>query len=437
MVRASAYLVGAIAVVVLLSVCASLTRGDTIELLSGSKVQGKLVARDQQAITFETKIGEKTYTRKYPLDRVAAITVDGQQREVIHGPGNGGESSGKTAPPGPAAAEQTRTKAQVEVLVKEVGRTPPDWFDATPLKYPPSLDLSFPQPPAKEWNNQRNLGQYAWDIINPNPSKWQEGVKLMHHVLTVNKDRADAQRRAMEQLGHMYYDFFQDYARAAFWWQAASVDRNGGHAGVKMADCYWKLGNKAMAIDLVNKLPPTFDAIKFWANVGDTRKALQLADSYAKGDAADVALVYAGDVCRAAGKNQQAVQYYQRILDLPVVARGKGRIERNQRRARANIEAIKLFDLLDLQRVPDGVYRSASQGYEADVHVEVEVKSGRIESVKVTDHREKQCYASLTDTPRKIIAKQSVKGIDTTTGATITSEAIINATAKALSAAMK
>lgn len=37
-----------------------------------------------------------------------------------------------------------------------------------------------------------------------------------------------------------------------------------------------------------------------------------------------------------------------------------------------------------------------------------------------------------SDTPQKIIKKQSVKRIDTTSNATITSEAIVNATAKAI-----
>ena len=66
------------------------------------------------------------------------------------------------------------------------------------------------------------------------------------------------------------------------------------------------------------------------------------------------------------------------------------------------------------------------------MRVEVVVKAGTIESVKVTQHREKQYYSSLTDTPRKILARQGVSGIDATSSATITSEAIINATAKAL-----
>jgi uncharacterized protein with FMN-binding domain len=96
-----------------------------------------------------------------------------------------------------------------------------------------------------------------------------------------------------------------------------------------------------------------------------------------------------------------------------------------------------LFDLLDLKRVPDGAYRAGSPGYEAQVVVEVAVRGARIESVRVVEHREKQFYSSMIDTSRKIIEKQSVRGIDATSNATITSEAIINATAKALSGAMK
>jgi uncharacterized protein with FMN-binding domain len=82
--------------------------------------------------------------------------------------------------------------------------------------------------------------------------------------------------------------------------------------------------------------------------------------------------------------------------------------------------------------VADGSYKASSQGYEGPIEVTVAVAGGRIEDVRVTNHKEKQFYSALTDTPQKIIAKQSVKGIDTTSNATITSEAIVNATAKAI-----
>lgn len=63
---------------------------------------------------------------------------------------------------------------------------PPDWFESTKLNYPKSLDLSWADPPKGQWNNQLNVGQFVWDIINPNENRWREGIKLMDHVLTLN-----------------------------------------------------------------------------------------------------------------------------------------------------------------------------------------------------------------------------------------------------------
>jgi uncharacterized protein with FMN-binding domain len=150
----------------------------------------------------------------------------------------------------------------------------------------------------------------------------------------------------------------------------------------------------------------------------------------------DVAYLHAGDACRIDGQYQRAIEYYEKVLDVkPSGKRAQG-IQRNHQRARENIAAIKVFDALDLRRVRDGVYRASSPAYAAPLDVEVTVRSGRIEDVKVTKHQEKQTYTALTETPRKIIDKQGVKGVDATSGATITSEAIINATAKALASAI-
>jgi len=173
------------------------------------------------------------------------------------------------------------------------------------------------------------------------------------------------------------------------------------------------------------------------ADMGDTPKALQLAEAFAKSGYGDMAYLYAGDACRIQGRLGEALAYYEQALKTPAQGRQKGRIERNHARARANIEGIRVFDSLDLSRVRDGKYQAQSIGYAGDVHVEVTVAGGRIEAVRVTEHKEKQFYSALTDTPKQIIAKQGVTGIDAVSGATITSEAIINATARALSKGMQ
>lgn len=421
---------------------------DVVELLSGSKVEGEIVEKDEQSVTMRVVIGGRAYTRTYAMERVHAITADGQ-RTVVN-PKAGEEDSrpdatgpSRSARPGSgesaSSAKRGRTRAEVEALVNEVGRTRPDWWDSTPLNYPKTLDLSWPEPPPKGWDNQRNINQYLWDIINHNPSKYREGVRFMYFLGTVHKDNPDKVYRVMTELGRMYQDLLQDYARAAFWWRRAGVGEPGddSYFGVKLAECYWKLGSKEMAMEVLSRARLQFATIKLLADMGETRRALQIADANARGPAADVALIYAGDACRVSGDHGRAMQYYERILQLPATGQAKGRIERNQNRARANIEAIKLFDTLDIRRVPDGTYRASSLGYEAPVHVEVVVRQGRIESVRVTEHREKQFYSALTDTTRKIVEKQSVKGIDATSSATITSEAIINATAKALAGGMR
>jgi uncharacterized protein with FMN-binding domain len=192
-----------------------------------------------------------------------------------------------------------------------------------------------------------------------------------------------------------------------------------------------------MAVDLLGKLPPAYQSVKLWADLGQTRKALQLAEAFARNSNADIAYLYAGDACRVAGDFPQALKYYQKVIDTPATGKASKRIEKDVARARANIEGIKLYELSDVSRVPDGTYKSSSLGYEAQVAVAVVVRDQKIDSVQVTQHREKQFYSALTDTPKKIIAKQGVKGVDATSGATITSEAIINATAKALAAAAK
>ncbi len=331
-----------------------------------------------------------------------------------------------------------RSKAEIEELINTVGKTPPDWFDSVKLDYPRSLDLSWPQrPPTREWNNQRNVGQYVWDVINPNPGKWKSGIRFMHFMLKKHAGDVEIRTRVMKTMGRMYFDFFRDYARAAFWWRAAGVDKNDSPQGVHLAECYWRMGNKEMAKEYLDKLPNYYSAIKLWADMGDTEQALRVAAAFAQSGYTDMAYLSAGDACRTAGKLSDAIDYYSHVLTLPASGRMGKRIRRNQQRAHANIEGIKLYDSLDLKKVPDGEYCGNAPAYAGELYIEVTVAKGRIESVKVTRHKEKQFYSAIEDTTGRIVEQQGLSGIDATSGATITSEAIINATAKALAGAAK
>lgn len=421
---------------------------DTMELLSGAKLEGKVTKIDKAAkeVTFETTLGGRPYERVYPYSRIHAVTL-GDKRYVLtekpDGPPAGERTSSRSGSGGkqpsskPSASGERRSRAEVEKWIEQQGSTPPDWYDATPLNYPESLDLSWQEPAPGPWNAQKNVGQYIWDVINPNPSRWREGVRFLHHLLTIHKDDPQRRTRAMTGLAGMYFRFFQDYERAAFWWRKAGISMQDGQA-IQLAECYWRLGNKPMAMEILNQRSLRISMIKLLADMGETDKALQTAAMWVKvGGEPHPAYLAAGDASRLAGRFKEAVAYYQKVLDTPPMTKRENAAETYKKRAQANLDAVKLFELCDVKKVPDGVFTAGSLGYAGDIVVEVTVKTGRIEAVQVKRHEEKQFYSALTDTPRQILEKQGVKGVDAVSGATITSEAILNATAKALAKAAK
>lgn len=338
------------------------------------------------------------------------------------------------------SAHAEGTRAELDTLIDRVGKSPPDWFKETSLNYPKSLDLTWPMKPPPGWDNQKNVGQFVWDVVNPNPSRWREGVKLMHHLLTLHKDDPDKRERAMLTLCHMYHDLLEDYARAAFWYRAVGVEKDPAEyarSAVILAECYWRLGYRGEALKLLAKTPPGLMHATLLGSLGETDRAIAMALAETKDDPYGSATLATADICRLAGRYPEALKHYQTVLDIEVPAKNpNGWLLRNRNRASANVTAIKAFELFDPKSVPDGKYVASSQGYEAQVEVAVTMKSGRIADVAVTKHREKQFYSAISDTTSKIISKQSVKGVDTTSNATITSEAIINATAKALAGRM-
>lgn len=399
-----------------LAFIATLVNADTIELANGNKVEGKVLENNAEAktLTVEFNLSGTLTKRTVPYASVKAITVNGT-RTVL--------------------AEQkstTLTPAEVQALIAKIGPTEPDWFKSTSLNYPKTLDLSWPSKPAQGWSNQKNVGQFIWDIINPNTSRWREGVKLMHHMLDSNPDES-AKGRITKELANMHFRFFQDYARAAWWWQKAGVTIEDG-PGFHLAECYWRLGSKQMALDFMNGTKLVYlDGIKLLGDMGETDRAVKMAEYYDDHDA----WLLAGDACRLAGRLTEAQAFYEKVVTTPATGQNPNRMKRTQGRAQANLDAIKLFELADVSKVADGTYKDSSLGYEAQVEVSVTVRGKKIEDVKITQHKEKQYYSSMRDVPAQIIAKQGVKGVDATSRATITGEAIINATAKALAQGAK
>jgi uncharacterized protein with FMN-binding domain len=89
--------------------------------------------------------------------------------------------------------------------------------------------------------------------------------------------------------------------------------------------------------------------------------------------------------------------------------------------------------------VPDGRYTGTSKSYWTDLTVEVEVRGGKIASVKVTSSREPprnaQAQQALTDIPKLIVDQQST-AVPPLAGAEATSQAIMRAAQSALDSAV-
>jgi uncharacterized protein with FMN-binding domain len=336
----------------------------------------------------------------------------------------------------PSGCAVSRSKEGVEALIEKEGSTPPSWWEEIKLNIPPDLDLTWANPTNNQ-NQNKFLAMYIWNVINTNPTKWKEGIKLLSHSMTVNKDNQGKLKMSMNALGKMYHDFFQDYARAAYWWRKAG-STGSGNEPAGLADCYYRLGNRDMAVEVLQKSAGVNNwmSARLWSDIGEYDKALGMLQPMMKQNQPGMAQwinLLAGDICRAAGRFKDATSYYEKAA----APAGQFNQEMITRKARANADTLKVYEMLDLSKIPNGTYTGEGQGYCSMVKVAIEIKDSKIANVNIVQHHEKQYYGSLVEMPRRIIEKQGLKGVDTFSSATMTSEGIITASAKALSGAMK
>jgi uncharacterized protein with FMN-binding domain len=80
----------------------------------------------------------------------------------------------------------------------------------------------------------------------------------------------------------------------------------------------------------------------------------------------------------------------------------------------------------------DGMYQGKAPGFGGDITVSVKIVKGLIESVKITNHSEDYPRDAMRVIPHNIIKSQGVDGVEGVTGATITSNGILEAVKKAL-----
>ena len=83
-----------------------------------------------------------------------------------------------------------------------------------------------------------------------------------------------------------------------------------------------------------------------------------------------------------------------------------------------------------------GTFEGVGKGLNGDVKIELTYEDGEIKDVKVVEHKESEGIAdpALEQIPAKIVGEQNIN-VDTVSGATVTSTAIIDAVKQALEAA--
>lgn len=141
-----------------------------------------------------------------------------------------------------------------------------------------------------------------------------------------------------------------------------------------------------------------------------------------------------GDLYAEMGDMAKAKQHYAEAIRLyPTSNQPYGRhlLVRYAAKVQSKLDLLTMQSLKPGQ-LRDGTYSGRSLGYAdtKDMVTTVTVKGGRIADIKV-QHQEKIELGATTSIPQRIIAKQSLK-VDAVTGATVTSQAIVEGTFQAL-----
>ena len=144
-----------------------------------------------------------------------------------------------------------------------------------------------------------------------------------------------------------------------------------------------------------------------------------------------------GDICSKTGDLAKAREHYAEAMRLyPTSDQPYGRhlLPRNVTRVKAKVDLLAMQSL-STAKLRDGSYTGKAPGYSetSDVEVTLTIASGKITDVTVK-HEEKIDLNATRIIPQRIIEKQSVQ-VDGVTGATVTSQAIVEGAFQAMTQA--
>lgn len=281
--------------------------------------------------------------------------------------------------------------------LRKVQSIPPGWLADVPVHY----DTRNP------WKQAR---LHIRKLLAKGGPHRKEAIKLTCDYLVEREVQKDTHEYPM------YLYLGGEYAWAIKVYEERLRPRPKGrtHEYSDLASCYMKFGEagKALGIlkDALSQLPDppwkVFNEAKLHAHIGD---------------------VYA-----RTGDTENAAMHYRTAIRLFGKAKPKyGRHLLPRRIAKTQAKLDLLYrDALNLGALPDGIYQGMSLGYSKDLLATVKIEGGRIVDIRVR-HQENIEQGATKIIPQRIIEKQDLR-IDAVTGATVTSQAIIEATYRAL-----
>jgi len=300
------------------------------------------------------------------------------------------------APSGRAGTPAGKPSLQ-EALAKL--KIPPDWLNAVTVRW----DM------AKPWKDGR---LEVRRLLALDGEKVREGVKLTW-LYAQKGDIGDGHELPM----YLFMSGNDDWAIVEY---PKYLDRVAGkgatHAYLAYASCFAHYGEYTKALAVMDKamkdLSPPPWRISSQANI-----TARLGDIYAE----------MGDLAKAKQCYAEAIRLYP-TSDQPY---GRHLLARHAAKVQTRLDLLTL-QALGAVGLRDGVYTGRALGYaEAkDMQVTVTIEGGKIADVRVK-HEEKIDLGATRIVPQRIVAAQSLK-VDAVTGATITSQAIVDGAFQAL-----
>ena len=274
-------------------------------------------------------------------------------------------------------------------------KIPPDWLAEVTTTY----DTGEPWKEARQ-HIRKLLGQ----------GKHREAIKLTYDYLIVRKVNKNTHEYPM------YVYLGGEYAWAIQIYEQRLKQKGSEHAHESrcLASCYMKYGETDKALKALR-----FGAKHLPKPPWDKMAAAGIED-------------HMGDVYAQEGNAETAKRHYQKAMALYRGANpryGRHLLPRRVAKIQAKLDLMQLEEL-DVTKLRDGVFSGQSIGYTKVLTTMVTLRGGRIVDIKVR-HKENIEQGATRTIPQQIIEKQSLQ-VDAVTCATITTQAIVEATYRAL-----